>query len=442
MEGWSFCCPSNWPIRFPFLFLFMSCAAKEVILGRARLPVLLAGSFAGLSLFWQTDVGLYLLLAGTGYYTMLLLRQRHGLDRLAWFAVSAIGTFVSLALLAFGPRILSPLFFWRLIEPLLVYNRGFGFWLKHWESGWPYLYNLIAPAVALGTIGLSIKQFCTPDVQKQVQARFLFLCAVIGMLLLFKWVNRSIDAVWSINATGALVVLFWWGRYAVLTLGQMVETRLGFMPHTWPLRPRTLIGGAAFLAFLTLGLYTNRYHDPARGITSPLVRIARFTFETPTLAHRLIQSPCTLPCYRPLPIDPSDVELIRANTTSTECVPVLSELDWAYLAEAQRAPGFSWVPIHLTYTHHLLERVEQDLRQANCLFVQRDMLQGLETEHLSLYNRVLPVLREQFVLVRSGKALDMYQRKLDSLPTVGQTGKFPAPMQKQERSAAGFQDDS
>ncbi len=415
MEAPFFEAPSSSPIRYPLLFLFIGCASREHLFQRSQLPVLLAGGLAGLSLFWQTDIGVYLGIAGLVYYVTLAIRNRAGLARVPLFCVSASVTFALVALIAFGPRTLSWNFCRRLLDPLLVYKTGFGFWLMDWGGGWSNLYNIIGPVVTLATLALCFQRMGSGDAQQRQEAHFLFLCGVVGLQMLFKWVNRSIHPVWSLNAAAVLVILFWWVRYAAATLGQALETRIGSLPPGSLLSTRTLTTAAIYLALLGLGLSASLFQtrDPALGISSsPLLRIAGFISDTPTLANRILVTRTT-PSPRTrgqLPIDRADVDLIRAHTDDTQPAPVLSSLDWVYLAEARRAPGFSWVPVHLTYTYRLLGKIETDLQRAQHLFVQRDLLPTLQTQHPALYSRVMPCLQHDFVLVGSGKALDLYQR--------------------------------
>ena len=65
-------------------------------------------------------------------------------------------SFVFLLLLAFGPSALTIPFVMGLIEPLTIYGvAGFGGWPIAWTlREWNWFYNLVAPGVALATIGV------------------------------------------------------------------------------------------------------------------------------------------------------------------------------------------------------------------------------------------------------------------------------------------------
>ena len=65
-------------------------------------------------------------------------------------------SFVVLLLLVFGPSALTIPFVTGLIEPLTIYGvAGLGGWPIAWTlREWNWLYNLVAPGVALATIGV------------------------------------------------------------------------------------------------------------------------------------------------------------------------------------------------------------------------------------------------------------------------------------------------
>ena len=67
----------------------------------------LAGGVAGLSLFWQTDIGLYTLAAGVAFYLANALFRRDGIWRPFIFLAAGVGSFTALCVLCFGPRVLS-----------------------------------------------------------------------------------------------------------------------------------------------------------------------------------------------------------------------------------------------------------------------------------------------------------------------------------------------
>ncbi len=416
MECYSFACPSNWPVRMPLLFVFLAVASRAACFGRRWLPAVLAGLLAGLSLFWQTDVGLYLGAGGFGYFGVLAVRERLGWARPVLFLVAAGGTFAALCGLALGPRALTPIFYQRLVEPLLLYSTGFGFTLMRWRAGWSYLYNLVGPAVALATLGWAAQCVTAPDERARAEARFLFLAAAVGLLMLFKWVNRSMDILWWLNGVPVQVVLFWWARQATLTLGTALENRAGARP-AWLAgrRLRTAVGAASLVAVLGLAGMATAFHTPAdqAGMSSsPLRRMAHFVRHNPTVANAIFfgGTPDPPPPTSP-PIDPADVAFLRNHTEAAQPVVVLSTREWVYLAEAGRAPGLPWVPVCLTHSHGLVERVEKRVRGAELLFVDRATQSSFRWWNAALCDCLQPILDREFTRVATGKDLDLYRRK-------------------------------
>ncbi|HVL15257.1 MAG TPA: hypothetical protein VM529_21985, partial [Gemmata sp.] len=150
-EGLAYTLPSCWPVRHPFLFAFLFCAVRGVASSRWCVA---AGAAAGLSAYWQTDVGLYTLAAGAALYAGAAVFLRGPVWRPFLFLASGVGTFFTICSLFFGPRVFSPLFVERLFEPLLLYANGFGTELLNWRAGWGYWYNLAGPALAVASVGV------------------------------------------------------------------------------------------------------------------------------------------------------------------------------------------------------------------------------------------------------------------------------------------------
>jgi hypothetical protein len=437
MECESYGYPSCFPVRHPFLFLFVGCAAREALLGRRWLPAALAGVLAGLSLFWQTDIGLVLGVLGGLYYGVLLVRERGAAIRLPLFAAGAGLTFALLALAAFGPRALSLLFVRRVLEPPLLYASHFGSWRMNWRLGWPCLYNVIAPAVTLASIGWALKRLRSGHPDERGAARYLLLFGVAGLLMLFKWVNRSLDNLWALNAAGVIVVLFWWLRYAALALGGHLERRLeGRLPRAAARRIPALTGLAAFAAMCGLAVLASLFHDrdgqQAGMSSSPLVRLTQFTKETSTPLNRALVALRGRPFRRkyafpPCSLDSSDVSLLRRLTGATEAVALVSSQDWIYLAEARRAPGLPWLPVYMTHTRRQQERLEEALRAAPGVFLDRSGLDCLRQTNPALYKGVMAIIKGAFVPAASSTNLDFYRRASPAGLSQGRPGAGRGP---------------
>lgn len=423
MEAQSYGYPSNWPVRFPLLFVFIGCAAQDRIFGRGWLPAPLAGMLAGISLFWQTDIGLHLTLGGVAYFAVLVVRERRAPLRPPLFLLSTAAAFAALTVLAFGAPALTGEFYWHLLEPLLLYSTGFGFWLMRWQWGWSYFYNAIAPLITLASVGWAVHYLRAPSERLRLEGRYLLLCSSLGLLLLLKWVNRSIDIIWSTNAAAVLVVLFWWARYAALALGERLAASGCSVGERGWCHSYERCGAIAIGSAMAFGLLASLFHD-RNGLgpgysSSPLVRIARFTKETPTpvnwLCRRVFRMPAP-PLDGPQ-VDPSDVAVIRAHTDAADPVAIVALHDWWYLADAQRAPRFPLLPVCCVYSDRHLATIEADLRSSRLVFVQRDELAYVRQVNPLLVDRIQPILDRDFVRIESSKTLDLYQHRATSAAT-------------------------
>jgi hypothetical protein len=292
-----------------------------------------------------------------------------------------------------------------------------------WKPGWHLLYNVVAPAVTLGSIGWSLHYLRSPERRDRHAARFLLVCSITGMLLLFKWVNRSLENLWWMNGMIVLVVLFWWMQTGALALGESLQVRLG----PWlaragradlPIRTWTSIGVAIVL--ICLALVASYFHSPNGQVpgrsSSPLVRIGRFFSDTPTVVNRLAlklrQKPLqALYEAAPFPVLADDVALIREHTKPAEPAAILAMYDWLYVAEAHRPPQFSWVPVYFAHSRFQFERLGQDIHRTDQVFVQKNSLTYLKAWSPQLYQEIVPYLLAEFVRVDSSTNLDCYRRK-------------------------------
>ena len=205
-EGMSYNYPSNWPVRHPFLFTFLFAAVRGV---DHRWWCVAAGSVAGISLFWQTDIGLYTLAAGVLFYAANWVFLGGSAWRPFVFLAGGVGSFFAICTTLFGPRVLSFTFAERLLEPLLLYANGFGTTLMNWNRGWSYWYNLAGPAIAIASVGVMIGY----GRRKETPPRgvlYAALASLLGLAMLFKWVNRSIDILWGLNGVLVVASAWWW----------------------------------------------------------------------------------------------------------------------------------------------------------------------------------------------------------------------------------------
>jgi hypothetical protein len=410
-EGLAYNTPSCWPVRYPFLFAFLFCTVRGANSARWCAA---AGCAAGLSAYWQTDIGLYTLAAGIALYAANWLFLRGSAWRAPLFLVTGVASFFAICTLFFGTRVLSPLFVERLFEPLLLYATGFGNQVLNWEPGWGYWYNLAGPALAVASVGAMIGYARREGLPPRA-VLYGAAASLLGLAMLFKWVNRSIDILWSLNGGLVVVVAGWWlwlaWRGLAARLASDTRPVLGFA--------RQVAVAGALVGFAVIGVRADGRAADANyqgGSSSPLVRAFTWmdTFRNPINAMRK----GIVPNVHPSPLDPQSVAYIRAHTRKTERVAVLCGAEWNYLAAAGRAPRLHWLQLFLVHSPVLLDRCADDLRNADRVFVDRDALTSLKGVNPAAHDRVAPILAEQFELAdRSPTRWDLYRRKPG--PTAG-----------------------
>ena len=116
-------------------------------------------------------------------------------------------------MLLHGPRVLSLTFAERLLEPLLLYATGFGNELMNWKPGWSYWYNLLGPGIAIATVAVLIANRRGETVPSRA-ALYAATASLLGLAMLFKWVNRSFDVLWGLNGGLVIAVAGWWAWVA------------------------------------------------------------------------------------------------------------------------------------------------------------------------------------------------------------------------------------
>ena len=404
-EGMSYNYPSSWPVRHPFLFVFLFAAVRGV---SHRWWCAAAGGVAGLSLFWQTDIGLYTIAAGVLFYTANWVFLGGSAWRPFAFLMAGVGSFLAICTTLFGPRVLSITFAERLAEPLLLYANGFGTTLMNWNRGWGYWYNLAGPVVAIASVGVMIgygRRMETPP----RGVLYAAAASLLGLAMLFKWVNRSIDILWGLNG-GLVVASAWWWIW----IGwQALSARLieGKTPRIAFARKSVAV--VAILALAVLAIRFDAREATSKhqcGSSSWFVRMRGWVqnYRNPINAARRGLEPNR----RFLPLDDNETQYIRDHSGRTDRVAVICGNEWSYLVDAGRAPRLYWLQLYLVHSPVLLERCADDLRTADQVFVDRLSYFLLKDGNPAAYEAVSRILAERFELAdASATRWDLYRRK-------------------------------
>ncbi|VTT97518.1 unnamed protein product [Gemmataceae bacterium] len=395
VEGLGYKMPSCFPVRHPFVFAFLFCAVRGAESTRWALA---AGAVGGVSLFWQTDIGLFTLAAGAALYFAGAVFLGGSWLKPGAFLAAGLGTFALICVVLFGPRVLSPAFPQRLMEPLLLYATGFGTALMSWQGGWAGWFNLAGPGLAVASVGafVSYRRGETPTRGVVYAAA----ASLLGLAMLTKWVNRSIDILWALNGPLVVAVAGWWAweAWRAGTANRGIAARL--------------VLGVAVAALAVVALRfdaATATPHPLLKTSSPFVRIANRldTFPNPINAQRR-----SLPKTDwPAPFSDDEVAYLRDRTSPTERVVVISRHDWNFLAAAGRAPQLSWQPFFLVHSPVLLDRCAEDVRAADRVFIDHNALLSLAQLHPSAHEQIAPIIAKSFELVEQVGRWSLYARR-------------------------------
>lgn len=372
---YAFDAPSAYPARFPLLFPFV-LAFGWLCEGRHRLaPVLVMSTFAGLSLFWHTEVGLYLMLAGCGGIFIARGNRPLELATIGIFLAGSVTVFFAVSWLLLGRPALSLSFLAAAVQPITAYAAGWDGETVRWNTIWSLFYNIPLPAVAIVTIGgVWFAMWRDPDAlsarERQV-AGVLAMLSFVGLGMLTKWINRSVDAEWHQNAIPLIIVICWWGHFlwsscaarsALAKAGRAMRACAAAAPLLAATIFLLKVNDAANPYPYGLGAYV-AYPSLAKAIVTPSHLYDVLSYRDYFPSDELIgwDWPELL-----TGISDEDVALIRRHVPPHERALVVSLVDWAYLAEAQRPPKADFMPLMFAFDPVFVDR---SFKGADIVFV-------------------------------------------------------------------------
>ena len=378
-----FFAPSSSVLRYPLLTL---CAMLTGLWAEAParptrlLPIATA---TAASIFLETESGIIVMLAAP--MTIFLIhpwRPSIIMPIVAFVATTAVVLLVAL-FAVLGPGAMQPEFFHRLFDGVLIFGAsGFGAWPMIWTlSEWNWFYHIVAPTISLATIAVIARACGNVAVDRRRTAVLAFL-ATSGLMLLLKYANESITAVWQMSAVGPLSVLGWWCVALLRHIDPCSMRHQGFvgLRHGAPVRltfreigqitfpPRRSLAAAMMLTLALIFLYSpsesrnpGRYGFLAWGGYPSLLR---WPFSRPEGCIRM-------DCVPNLPAA-SDVAVITSRTQPGEQVAIVGDLyDWTYLLAAHRPPLMFFLPSSMIFTEQQLEESLGRLSNQNYLFVPK-----------------------------------------------------------------------
>jgi hypothetical protein len=359
-----------------------------------RLVVL--GAIVGLSFCMMFETGIYIAAACAASVFVILIRQQEGagmrlaLIHVVVMAAVACATFFGVCFVLYGAGVFSYDFYRDLTLPMLIYGRVmWGLEYIDWSLGWNLVTNIAVPAVALASIPVLALGLQNDPLERSPERAVLIFLAVVGCLMLFKWVNRSLLAVWHQNALPHLILVAWWCRCLINS---------GILPR-WgqaaAVPARLLVAGAAMA-------YVSLVSDPKQP-TIPHGLQAYLRYPSVALA-RVREYPIHTWKGDDAIVPAKDVEFIKRVTSATERVAIVSPVDWVFLLKAQRAPKFVFVPSGSTFvTWHL----ERSLAGVDKILVDERFTVGYPW----VQERIKQALADDFRMVGRGEALVLHVKK-------------------------------
>lgn len=400
--------PSSLPFRFllyPIYFLLVG-----IPVGGSRVKVFLRGLAAslviGLGLFWNLETGIYLLLTA-----LVLAPISDGPFKLknwvegAAVAASSVAAFVWISALVFGPSALTLTYLKDLLEPLIVYGSGYSGQPINWKTTLAGVQNLLIPAIGLVTLGLSLGN---SGWVKDRNRRILVALSVAGLLLFYKYLNRSFQTLLHFNGFFLLSLGFYW-------------LSVGWTSIFMNRRQKGLAGAAVALLLIGYHFEVNRISIPESSYYLGAQAWKRYPsllkyFLTGFQAPSLPPPPMTLietSVFQRRPIS-SDVELMKKMVAPDEPLLYLSPYfdDWGYLVGAQRVPALKYLP---GKNIHFRSQLLASLESAKTVFVSKPDPLFPPPQFCEDFEQTFrKYLATHFERAEEGEAVESYRRKSTS----------------------------
>lgn len=386
-EGWVLAGPSSLPVRFALIFVLAAVTVQAMTSTRSLRWLLLSGAIVGISAFWNSESGILMFVAVLVTYVAYEFCNRKFPWRIFIFIASAIATFLTLAIGAFGFDALGKPFFASLVEPIRLHAAGN--WvgvLMNWDLGSGYIYQISAPAVAIATGMAALARARDAEPSLDRERAYLIFFSIVALIFTAKWINRSLDAVWLQNAFAFLIIGAWWARIALRGAYSYLPSKTG---------AATLIVTSGLFALLMFWSMTDRHQPNIKiGLRAYLEFPAAINFA------RLLRGDDN---SMTVPMDASDYNLVNSLLKPGDPMLLLSNQDWLVLMKLERAPKSYFLPLRETFSP---EHLAQSFEGAKYLFVDRGSSFTYDWLKDDFQNR----LQREFRLVGESTRLRAYKR--------------------------------
>jgi|GEM_PF-2856902 len=414
--------PSNGVLRYPLLTV---CAVltgywAETPARPARLASIAAAT--GLSIFLEIESGIVMLVAAP--MTVFIIHPWRSSIILPIFAFVAIALIVFAAIIfaVYGSPVLHIEFLRRLFEGVVLYGAsGFSAWPANWTLWeWNWLYHFVGPGALLATIAVIARTSNLASFDKRRMAVLGFL-AVSGLMLLAKYGNMSLGAVWQMSSIGPFSVLGWWCIALIRRIDPAIIVRgdgyvglprdmptkpalLGWRQRTYPLQ--SVVAAAMIILAVAFVFSPSESRNPGRyGLRawSNFPSLLKWPFARP-------KGCVQMDCVANLPAA-SDVALIASRTQPHEQVAIVLDLyDWAYLLAAHRPPLMFFLPSAVIFTREQLEESLRRINNANYLFVPKGPSGAPDIPLADVNTVIAPLLGTKFQKDGEGERLVAWKR--------------------------------
>jgi hypothetical protein len=276
----------------------------------------------------------------------------------------------------------------------------------------------------VATIGwclLQLRDKKSDALTRQTDA-FLLIMALLGFFLMFKWLNRSYDAVWHQNAYPLVFIIAWWLR-------QLFIRNFNCLVWKWQSAVKTRIMqisiilnfGSKDIANLFLVTSISLFLLFVQGSKNQQLYALRSFIHYPSyiqlFGKTLLNRPSQITSYpeQISKISDEDIALITDRTQPEERVMVVSSLDWAYLTAAKRNPASKFVPITSSAWYSLVEESFETLPEY--IFLEKDsggkfaFMNENFVAYETLNKTLFPLLYDNYFLEDEGPTLVVFKLK-------------------------------
>lgn len=383
-EGEALAGPSALAIRYMFVFIATGVLARFMVRPSGWSLAALS-TVCAVSIFWNTETGIYTWLVGCAVLSVRVFEKRWPWEVAAFTGLSVVILF-ALFVAAFGPAVLSMDFLQVLLTPIGLHSVSN--WVgvtMNWHPGFGTFYQLIFPAMALGT---AVSVAGTWASCRSIERAYLLVLSLVALVFTAKWMNRSLDAVWQQNAFAYLAVCAWWGRSAFrVVLGRATSQ---VVPQVVPIASLAAIAALSIVVLLSA-------QDRQQGVTIGL----RAYLQYPSIARLKLGRGAG---QIKVQLDGSDIDLANKAVTRDGRILLLSDQDWLVLAALGRAPKSYFLPFRDTFSP---EHVTRSFAGADHFILDR----GATYEYDWLKEMVERILSDDFEPTEASTRFVLYRRK-------------------------------